>query len=222
MSIENPNAKKGGRQPKKPILRSEIQEAQRNTNSNMAAARYLNVAYPRYRQYAKLYGLFDSHLNSIGIGVDKGWSKNPQSIPLKDILDNKYPKYNHLKLKNRLIARKKLEERCSMCGFSERRVTDGKTPLMLDFKDGNRVNFNLSNLMLTCYNCMFLTSGAPTVVNRNSIEKSFLNPDSIPKRHNLPTVTADFYDKEEDTILWDVSLSEEEKQELLENLEEES
>jgi hypothetical protein len=71
MSIENPNVDKGGRPVSKPILRSEIEEAQRHTNSNSAAARYLNVEYTRYRKYAKLYGLFDSHSNVKGIGVDK-------------------------------------------------------------------------------------------------------------------------------------------------------
>lgn len=222
MSIENPNVNKGGRPLSKPILRSEIEEAQRHTNSNMAAARYLNVHYLRYKKYATLYGLFDSHANPKGFGVDKGWSKSPQSIPIKDILNNKYPNYNHVKLKNRLVARKKLEDRCSTCGFSERRITDGKTPLMLDFKDGNRKNFNLDNLTLTCYNCMFLTTGAPSVVNRNLIEKSLTNPEKIPRKYNIPIVTADFYDKSEDNILWDISLTEEEKRELLENLEEES
>ena len=78
----------------RPILRAEIEEAQRNTNSNMAAARYLNVSYERYRRYAKLYGIFEQHLNPQGNGIDKGFSKRPTSIPLKEIFAGKHPTYS--------------------------------------------------------------------------------------------------------------------------------
>jgi len=194
MSISNPNTTKGGRPPAGPILRVQIEEAQRNTNSNQAAARWLGVGYKRYRKYAMLYGLFEGHLNMAGVGVDKGWSKKPTSIPLRDILAGKHPKYSLAKLKNRLIARKKLTEECNCCGFNERRITDKKVPLMLTFKDGNHGNFALDNLTLYCYNCIFLTTEAPSVVNRKLIERSFTRPDKVPVNQNIPIVSADYYD----------------------------
>lgn len=216
--IEDSTRKLPGNKPGKPLLRVEIEEAQRNTSSNAAAARWLNVSYRKYRKYAQLYNIFDRHLNQAGIGVDKGWSKRPSSISLKDILAGKHPKYSLAKLKNRLLARKKLTEECSLCGFHERRITDGRVPLMLTFKDGNRQNFELANLELLCYNCMFLTTGAPSVVNKSQITRSFTAPETIPQKHAAPMTISDAYDVE-DLTLQDTSLilTEEEKRQLLES-----
>ena len=57
-----------------PLLKSEIEEAQRNTNSNRQAAMWLGVSYPRYKRYAKIYGIFDRHANPLGLGTT---NKNP-------------------------------------------------------------------------------------------------------------------------------------------------
>ena len=194
MTIENPNFKRNGGPSKRPLLRSEIEEAQRHTNSNKSAARYLQVGYKRYRKYAMLYNLFDSHSNQTGIGTDKGWAKRPSSIPLRDILAGKHPKYSMARLKNRLIARKKIVEQCASCGFDERRITDKKVPLMLTFLDGDHSNYSLNNLALYCYNCMFLTTGSPNVVNKIYIEKSFIEPEKIPKNQQVGIVSSDYYD----------------------------
>jgi hypothetical protein len=118
------------------------------------------------------------------------------------------------RLKNRLIARKKLVEQCASCGFNERRITDKKVPLMLTFLDGNHSNYNLSNLALYCYNCMFLTTGSPNVVNKIYIEKSFIEPHKVPKNQQIPIVTSDYYDTDDiqladiDMILTDDDLRE--------------
>lgn len=216
--IENPNPPKKPRKPHpftKILLRSEIEEAQRNTNSNQAAARWLNVSYRRYRKYARLYGLFDSHLNPAGVGVEKGFSKRPTSIPLRDVLAGKHPKYSLAKLKNRLIARNKIIEQCSLCDFNERRITDNRVPLMLTFKDGDHSNFTLDNLELRCYNCMFLTTGAPSVVNKNNIPRSFTEPETLPKAQTVPIITSDYYDPTEDIEFDDIILTDDEKAELL-------
>lgn len=216
MPFRNPNNVPNGSKAV-PILRSAILEAQKHTNSNAAAARWLNVSYGRYRKYAKLYGLFDQHMNQEGIGIDKGLSKRPTSIPLKEILAGNHPDYSIAKLKNRLLARKKLVEECACCGFNEKRITDGRAPLMMRFKDNNHKNFSLDNLTLYCYNCMFLTTGAPSVVYRTShIEKSFTTPEKIPKKHTTPMTVADHYDPQDTDTLMDLSieLTEDERQQL--------
>lgn len=199
MTIINPDSTKTNTSRVKIILRSEIENAQKNTNSNRAASKFLGVSYLTYRKYAKLYGLFEGHLNQTGIGVDKGFSKKPNNLPLRDILDNKHTNYSPAKLKNRLIARNKIVEVCSVCGFDEKRITDNKVPLILTFSDGNTRNYNLSNLVLLCYNCSFLTSGAPSVVNKKDIGKSFTNPENIPNSKKVPDITMpDHIDKDED------------------------
>lgn len=218
--IENPNApERNTHHRARIILRSEIEEAQRHTNSNAAAARWLNISYKVYRKYARLYNLFDRHLNISGVGVEKGFSKRPTSIPLRDILAGKHPNYSLAKLRNRLIARNKITEECGLCGFNERRITDNRVPVMLTFKDGDRTNFSLSNLELRCYNCMFLTTGAPTVVNKRHIHKSFAAPEKIPLSKKLPMTTADYYDTIDEHDINTVLLTDEEKAELLQHLE---
>jgi hypothetical protein len=207
MPIKNPDQPNS---PKKsrdttPILKYEIENAQAHTKSNMAAARFLGVPYLRYRKYAKLYGIFDQHLNQEGWGLDKGFSKRPNSIPLRDVLAGKHPKYSIAKLKNRLIARKKLLPQCYLCGFHEQRITDKTVPLMLSFKDGNRQNYHMDNMELLCYNCMYLTTGAPSVAYRESIKKSFIGEgvkpvpkvttrDAIPDEDELDEGIADWAD----------------------------
>ena len=52
-----------------------------------------------------------------------------------------------------------LEEKCSQCGFQERRVLDYKMPLLMSFKDSNKSNYKLDNVELLCYNHYFLTVG---------------------------------------------------------------
>lgn len=195
MSIKVPGGHGGRYYP--PILKSEIEEAQRHTNSNKAAARYLKTSYLRYKKYAKLYGLFDSHMNEAGFGIEKGFSKRPTSIPLKEILEGKHPSYSIAKLKNRLIARKKLAEECALCGFHERRITDNRVPLIINFKDGNRKNFSLENLELYCYNCIFLTTGAPTVVYRKTLNKALYTPERIQKSGDVVPTSADAHDPDD-------------------------
>ncbi len=201
---------------KPPILRAQIEEAQRHTKSNKQAAKYLGVSYPRYKRYAELYGLFESHKNVEGVGIDKGFSKRPTSIPLREILAGNHPTYSRRKLKNRLLARGHLKNQCSLCGFQEARIQDGQVPLMLSFKDGNTKHFALENLELLCYNCMFLTQGAPSAVYRQSIEKT-LDGKPIKGQEILPTM-ADTYDPDDLTLYTLPVLSEEEKQALLDTL----
>jgi hypothetical protein len=63
------------------------------------------------------------------------------------------------KLKDKILERDLMEEKCNLCGFSERRVLDFKMPLIMSFKNGDKRNWVLHNLQLLCYNCYFLTIG---------------------------------------------------------------
>jgi hypothetical protein len=168
-----------GGPPIRPISKADIIEAQKYTKSNAAAARYLGVTFTRYTKYAKIYNLYYSHYNKDGIGIAKGYAVRPSTVPLRDIFANKHPNYSLIRLKHRMIARGLLVDGCAMCGFNERRVTDGKTPTIITFKNGVR-DYTQDNIELRCYNCLFLTTGAPTVAHKAYIEKSFTEPESIP------------------------------------------
>lgn len=151
--------------PKKIITKEQILAAQARTKSNKAASRYLHVSYNHYKKYAKMYkdeesgkSLFELHLNQAGKGIPKFTG---EESPLEDIIEGRVPsKYvDRKRLKERIISEGLLEEKCHHCGFTEQRLVDARAPLILHFKDGDKINFRLDNLGLLCYNCYFLYVG---------------------------------------------------------------
>ena len=154
-----------GRTPK-PITREQLLAAMKMTKSNMACARYLGISYMHYSRYAKSYiddktgkTLFALHKNQSGKGIRKFLGgKDPD---LKAIMDGElYIKsYNLNRYKDRLIQEGYIEECCNSCGFNEQRVNDYKAPLLVHFKDKNKMNWKIENIELLCYNCYFLHIG---------------------------------------------------------------
>jgi hypothetical protein len=143
----------------KPLLESEIKEAQKKARSAMEAARVLGVSYNTYKKYARKYGIFEDLKNPDGIGIKKGYNLKRGKFALEEILAGKYPNYPVWKLKQRLLNNGYMLEKCNCCGFEERRVTDHKVPLVLDFIDGDRKNHKYENLRMLCFNCSFLING---------------------------------------------------------------
>ena len=138
------------------------------TKSVKAAARYLNCSYHHLKRYMKLYvdeesgkTLFDVHKNQQGKGIPKFLKASGKEPSLIDIIEGKInpASFSPDKLKYRLTTEGYLEECCGNCGFTEHRVTDHKVPLILHFKDKNKLNYNLTNIEFLCYNCYFLFIG---------------------------------------------------------------
>ena len=140
----------------RPLMQGEIEEAKRNCITEASAARWLGVGYLTYRKYCKMYGIWNPKPNLRG----KKNIFNPSlgKYPLEEILEGKHPKYPVYRLKDKLIRSGTKKAECEQCGFSERRVTDGKMPIIINFLDGNRHNHKLDNIKILCYNCTF-TSG---------------------------------------------------------------
>jgi hypothetical protein len=155
--------------PSKIILKEDIERAQLRTRSNMAAARYLRVSYDHYKKYAKMYktedgvNLLEAHKNQEGKGIPKFALKGKGKIPLMDLLEGRVPieHFDAQDIKRRIIFEGMIEEKCAKCSFSERRITDTKVPVILNFKDGNKKNWHLDNLEFLCYNCSFLYAASP-------------------------------------------------------------
>jgi hypothetical protein len=153
----------------KPLSKEDILRAMRFTKSNRAAARYLGCSYQHYKPYAKLHTndegvtLFDAHKNQSGKGIPKFLPNRRKEPNVKIIVETGtgWESFTPEKIKSRLIAEGYLKEECYNCGFSERRVTDYKMPLLLNFKDGNKNNYLLDNLELLCYNDYFLLVADP-------------------------------------------------------------
>ena len=157
----------------KPLSKEDILRAMRFTKSNRAAARYLGCSYQHYKPFAKNFRidesdpnsptLFDSHLNQSGKGIPKFLPNRRKEPNVKIIVETGtgWESFTPEKIKSRLIAEGYLKEECYNCGFCERRVTDYKMPLLLNFKDGNKNNYLLDNLELLCYNDYFLLVADP-------------------------------------------------------------
>lgn len=149
------------------LTEQQIKYAMSRTQSNRGAARFLNVSFPTYRLYSKMYldektgkSLFEVHKNKSGKGIPKfnSLSKEPH---LHKLLQEGMSKesYNLNKLKHRLLIEGYLSNECCKCGFNEKRVLDYKVPLLLNFKSGIKSDWRLENLELLCYNCYFLHVG---------------------------------------------------------------
>ena len=154
-----------GRKPK-PIFKDDILRAMKMTKSNQSAARYLGISYVHYKRYAKTYideetskTLFEKHLNPMGRGIRKHLGgKDPD---LKGLMDGEIfvKSYSLNRYKDRLIQNGHIEEKCNSCNFNEQRVNDYKAPLLIHFKDKNKMNWRIDNIELLCYNCYFLHIG---------------------------------------------------------------
>lgn len=157
--------------PKAKIFtREDILRAMRTTRSNRAAARYLHCSFLHYKKYAKMYideetgkTFWDLHKNQSGKGIPKFLSSGTKEPPLLALLEGKIPveHFNPQKIKQRILFEALIEEKCARCGFSERRVSDTKVPLILHHKDGDKHNWRLDNLEFMCYNCSFLYALSP-------------------------------------------------------------
>ena len=151
----------------KPLTKEMILAAMSQTKSNRAACRYLNVSYIHYKRWAKLYesdthkNLFEQHKNQSGKGIPKFLRSKGKEPALIDIIEGRVDasSFSPDKIKYRLITEGHLLEECNTCRFKERRVSDYKMPLLLNFKDNNKKNYRKENIELLCYNHYFLTVG---------------------------------------------------------------
>lgn len=152
------------------LSKEDCLRAMANTRSNRGAARFLRCSFVHYKKFAKTYtdeetglSLWEVHKNQSGTGIPKFLPNKGKEAPLKDLIEGKLAveSFEPAKIKQRLIFEGYLKEECSICGFHEERLTDKKIPLILQFKDKNRKNYELGNIELLCYNCSFLFATSP-------------------------------------------------------------
>ena len=143
---------------RKVITKKMIEDSQAVTKSNAEASRWLGVNYLTYRKYAKIYGLFEGHLNQRGVGIKKGYGKYRQ--PLDELLSrDRKNKLTRRYLKKRLISDGWVEEACSSCGYNEIVIDRDRVALLLDFIDGESENTKLDNIRLLCPICYLSYNG---------------------------------------------------------------
>lgn len=133
----------------------EIKESQEKCETAMACANYLRVNYETYKKWAIHFNLFKTNPWKKG-SKKKYWDPNKGKYPLNKILNGEFPNYPVFRLKDLLIRSGIKNNECENCGFQEKRITDNKMPLILNFEDGNEKNHKLENIRVFCYNCTFL------------------------------------------------------------------
>jgi len=153
------------------FTKEQIINAMDKTKSVRGACRYLNCSYIHLKKWMKFYKdektgktLFELHKNQSGKGVPKFLSHKPfgrKEPAILDIINGVVnpSNFNPQKIKYRMIEGGYLKEECYKCGFHERRVLDYKMPLLMHFKNGNKMNYTLENVELLCYNCYYLSVG---------------------------------------------------------------
>lgn len=145
--------------PPRNLSKDDILEAFRKSKSIFGAARYCNCTDKTFRKYANMYvpDMLKAHSNQGGKGMRKVFKNRDIKKIIKGEHNGQW--MNKYWLKERLVKEMLLIEKCSVCGFSEKRITDEKAPLLIDYIDGDTRNHLLANLRLLCYNCTFLTVG---------------------------------------------------------------
>jgi len=155
----------------KHFTKSQIETAMRYTKSVRAAAKYLGCSYQHLRPFMQALRvddsdpnsptLFETHKNQSGKAIPKFLPNRRKEPNVKRIFHEGigWESFTSEKIKARGVAEGFLKDECGMCNFNERRVTDYKVPLLMNFKDGNKCNYLIDNVELLCYNCYFLYVG---------------------------------------------------------------
>ena len=147
------------------LSEQKIREAMANTRSNKEAARWLGITDITYKKYAKAHideatgkSLFELHKNQAGKGMPKNWVGGQWKKNLDEMLVDSQPINSKriMRLKDLLMKDGRLGYQCSTCQFSEKRLTDMKAPLLLNFVNGKKSDWRIENLRWLCYNCYFL------------------------------------------------------------------
>jgi hypothetical protein len=150
------------------LSEQQIRDAMANSRSNKEAARWLGITDITYKKYAKEYideatgkNLFQLHMNQSGKGMPKNWTGGKWKKSLDDMLVENQPINSKriVRLKELLMTDGRLGYQCSACRYGEKRLTDMKAPLLLNFKNNKKSDWRIENLQWLCYNCHFLFVG---------------------------------------------------------------
>ena len=152
------------------LTEAQLREAMANTRSNKEAARWLGITDITYKKYSKNTfdeatgkSLFQLHMNQSGKGMPKNWAGGKWKKNLDEMLIENQPINSKkiLRLKELLMQDGRMGFKCSGCEFCEKRLSDMKVPLLLNFKNGKKSDWRIENLQWLCYNCYFLFIGNP-------------------------------------------------------------
>jgi len=157
---------RGKRMMRMPMA-SELKEALDCSITVVEAARYLSISVTTFRKWCKelIPSNFEIFMkNRPGRGWKHKTTRERRPIHKKMIAilegrETRPVKWNDKVLLEKLIREGLVEEKCELCSFDERRMSDYKVPLIVDYVDNDPCNCKRDNLRLLCYNCYFLNVG---------------------------------------------------------------
>lgn len=126
---------------------AEIIEACLNSTDMATACVKVGIHINTFRRHATRLGVYIPN----GGGKPRPKREGYGKYPLDSILQGCYPQYSTYKLKIRLIAIGKKENKCEECGITE--WNNKELVCELDHIDGNSSNHMFENLRILCPNC---------------------------------------------------------------------
>ena len=183
------------------LTEDEIRDSMANSRNISEACRYMGINFKTWSKYAKMYvdletgkTLYEIHRKYGNPNLVRP-RKHKENLPrrFQKQIDKllTYRKWTSPArvaiLKKMLVLHELDKDYCEHCNYHERRVKDGKQPLILHFVDGDRRNWELKNIKWLCYNCFFIhvfdtfsgrilrnMQSAPIVGHETSFESNLL------------------------------------------------
>lgn len=138
----------------RPLLRSEIEDAQKQSIFCSEQAKYLGIGIATYRKYCLQYGIWNPTNHAKGRKCP--WHPEKGKYPLSKILAgemNSDPRVTDWLVRPKLLRAGTFPEECAQCGYNKKHIVNGRVPLLIDHMDGDVHNFKKENLRLLCWNC---------------------------------------------------------------------
>ena len=147
-----------GRPPKN-LTKAEIKHAIRESKNVTEATNILNVSYPTFEKYRKKHGISKHPDAGTWENVDPTHGHaiaEERNLDVHDVVFNTgTTNSNPALVKFKLIKEGLKEEKCEHCGYNTHSKETGRVPLVMIFKDRDETNFEYSNLMFACMNCLY-------------------------------------------------------------------
>ena len=152
------------------LTEDEIRDSMAHSRTIAEACRYMGINFKTWVKYASMYidletgkTLYEMHRKYGNPNLIRP-RKHKEYLPrlYQKQIDNllTYRKWTSPArvaiLKKMLILHELHKDACEHCGYHEKRVKDGKQPLLLHFVDGDRRNWQIENIRWLCYNCYFI------------------------------------------------------------------
>ncbi len=182
-----PGLKRGPKGGKLYITEKNIRNSIEEAGNLRNASKILEISYPTMLKYTRIYYNIENYkelISKIRKSLNKVKKGKKYSTELKytskiniiDIISGKR-KISESTYLYKLINEEYKLPLCENCGFNTIRQIDKKIPLKIKYKDFNKNNKNVENIIILCYNCNYILSDLLNynLINKNKENKIIIN-----------------------------------------------